>query len=74
MISVIIIVQIIIRTEEVVSRLGKKTEKNLEYICDSYSHCGWSIRSSVPFKREADQAKNRQERNLKSEICCIFLT
>ena len=30
-----------------VSRFGDRTEKNLEYICDSCSLCGWNARSSM---------------------------
>ena len=53
------------------SRFDERTEKNLEYICDSCSHCGWSIRSSMQFRGGADQAKHRQEKYRKSLICCI---
>ena len=30
-----------------VSRFGERTEENLEYICNSCFHCGWSIRTVV---------------------------
>ena len=33
------------------------------------SHCGWSIRSRMQCTEGADQAKNRQERDLKIAIC-----
>ena len=38
-----------------VSRFGKRIEESLEYICDSCSHCGWSIRSSMHFREGAGQ-------------------
>ena len=54
------------------SRFGERTEENLEYICESCSHRGWSIRSSMLFREGADQANNRQKQIVKIQFAALL--